>query len=192
MIIEKNKKLSTGEVARLCSATTASVNNWIKSNKIRAYNTPGGQYRILIEDLIQFIIENNMPIPEELKELIKRKILIIDDDNSNINILRDTIEKISDHIEISVSNDGYEALIKAGNIKPDIIFLNSIMSHIDTNRMYENLRSSEILKRTIIIIIEHNNYQKSKSILITKPDEKIEKPLVINKIKTLLQKTLNL
>lgn len=195
MKFDKNKKLSTGEVARLCGATTASVNNWIKSKKIKAYNTPGGQYRILVKDLIKFIRQNNMPVPEELKDLIKKRILIIDNDKTNLQILKRSINEIPLHMDIYTTCEKYSALITLGDMKPDVLFLNYELYGNDTEKIYESIKHFESLSRTIIFIIDggmpyHKNY--SGKIQLYNDDEFIEKPLSIEKIKNILQKTLNL
>ncbi len=191
MTLDKNKKLSTGEVARLCGATTASVNNWIKGNKIKAYNTPGGQYRILVKDLINFIRVNNMPIPEELKDLIKRRLLIIDSNRKNIKILTDSTYSLSNNIEIFSEKNFYEGLILAGDIKPDVLFINMELINInDVDKVYSSITSSNILKKTNIYIIDNVHSLMDK--IYISSDNILKYPLPVSKIKEILQSVLNL
>jgi excisionase family DNA binding protein len=46
----RRKSLSTGDIARYCQVTPATVVNWIKANKLDVYTTPGGQYRMEVEE----------------------------------------------------------------------------------------------------------------------------------------------
>jgi excisionase family DNA binding protein len=46
--------LNTRDVARMYQVTSATVLNWIRSGKLRAYTTPGGHYRVAREDLDTF------------------------------------------------------------------------------------------------------------------------------------------
>jgi len=46
--------LNTRDVARLYHVTGATVLNWIRSGKLKAYTTPGGHYRVAREDLDAF------------------------------------------------------------------------------------------------------------------------------------------
>jgi excisionase family DNA binding protein len=52
--------LSTGQAARFCYVTPESILNWIHSGRLRAQRTAGGQYRILVDDLRRFMVENGM------------------------------------------------------------------------------------------------------------------------------------
>lgn len=57
---DTSKALSTGQAARYCYVTSYTIANWIKSGRLKAQKTMGGQYRILVGDLRQFMIANNM------------------------------------------------------------------------------------------------------------------------------------
>lgn len=45
------------EVANLCGVVNQTAINWIKSGHLKAFTTPGGQFRIYAEDLIAFLEE---------------------------------------------------------------------------------------------------------------------------------------
>jgi len=52
--------LSTGQAAKFCLVTADTIVNWIKHNRLTARRTAGGQYRILVRDLRQFMNEQGM------------------------------------------------------------------------------------------------------------------------------------
>ncbi len=56
------KSLTTGDVARACQVSQATVVNWIHGRGLPAYTTPGGHYRIQAVDLHQFAAQYHMPI----------------------------------------------------------------------------------------------------------------------------------
>lgn len=56
----KNIGLSTGKAAKYCLVTPDTIVNWIKKNRIIARKTMGGQYRILVQDLRNFMIRNGL------------------------------------------------------------------------------------------------------------------------------------
>ena len=56
------KSLTTGDVARACQVSQATVVNWIRGRGLPAYTTPGGHYRIQATDLNQFAAHYRMPI----------------------------------------------------------------------------------------------------------------------------------
>ena len=56
--------LSTGKAAKYCLVTADTVKNWIQAGLLVAQRTAGGQYRVRIDDLRQFMIEREMSVEE--------------------------------------------------------------------------------------------------------------------------------
>jgi excisionase family DNA binding protein len=56
----RGQALSTGQAARFCYVTSDTILNWIRSGRLTAHRTAGGQYRITLEDLRSFMVENGM------------------------------------------------------------------------------------------------------------------------------------
>lgn len=56
------KPLTTGEVARACQVSQATVINWIRDRGLMAFTTPGGHFRVLVDDLQNFASQYRMPI----------------------------------------------------------------------------------------------------------------------------------
>ena len=52
--------LTTGQAARYCLVSPDTIVKWIKAENLPAQRTIGGQFRIFIEDLRQFMIRNDM------------------------------------------------------------------------------------------------------------------------------------
>jgi excisionase family DNA binding protein len=59
--------LTTGQAARYCHVSQATILNWIKKGKLEAYATPGGHYRILLPDFLSFLEMYKMPVDSELR-----------------------------------------------------------------------------------------------------------------------------
>ncbi len=57
-----DKPLTTGEIARICQVSQATVLNWIRDRGLTAFTTPGGHYRVLPADLQAFAARYQMPI----------------------------------------------------------------------------------------------------------------------------------
>ena len=56
------------EVANLCGVVNQTAINWIRNGYLKAFTTPGGQYRVYAEDLIEFLQGRGMRVPAELAE----------------------------------------------------------------------------------------------------------------------------
>lgn len=68
--------LTTGQAAQHCHVSQATIVNWIRDGKLRAYTTPGGHHRIRRSDLVAFLERHSMPIDSELREPNKRVLLV--------------------------------------------------------------------------------------------------------------------
>ena len=57
---------SAMEAARFCGVVNQTAINWIKAGHLKAFKTPGGQFRVYPEDLAAFMESRRMQIPPEL------------------------------------------------------------------------------------------------------------------------------
>jgi excisionase family DNA binding protein len=52
--------LTTGQAARYCLVSPDTIVKWIKAKRLPAQRTVGGQFRIFVDGLRQFMVENEM------------------------------------------------------------------------------------------------------------------------------------
>ena len=60
---EKTIVYSALEVANICGVANQTAINWIRNGYLKAYSTPGGQYRVYADDLVGFMSDRNMRVP---------------------------------------------------------------------------------------------------------------------------------
>ncbi|MCX8066085.1 MAG: response regulator [Candidatus Hydrogenedentes bacterium] len=145
--MESKQSFSTSEVAQFCHVTADTIRKWAEAGKIRVFKTPGGHRRIRREDLIRFLKDNNMPIPEELGNP-GIKILVVDDEKSVISVIRRFLERAQTPFQIEMAMDGFEAGQLVATFQPDIIFLDLRLPGLDgfevTRRIKSNHDTSHI------------------------------------------------
>ena len=70
--------LTTGEVAKYCGVNFRTVIRWIERGHLDAYKLPGrGDNRIPVESFVDFLANNNMPIPEELEGGSQKMVMLV-------------------------------------------------------------------------------------------------------------------
>jgi len=149
MIAEKVSEISplgVGRAAQICRVTTRTINNWIRAGMLKAYATPGGHFRIWPFDLEKFLKAYNMDINFDPTEGRSKRILVVDDDETYAELIRDMLHDKLENCEVSITQDGYEALIMLGEINPDLLVLDLMMPGLDgfkvldllTNRVASN------------------------------------------------------
>jgi len=114
------KIYTTYQIGKFCQVNIRTVIRWIETGKLKAYSTPGGHRRVKWSDLINFLTQNRMPIPRELEEAKKRKVLVVDDDLDFLEIASKVIEKIPD-AEVRTTASGFDAGVLVAEWNPDLI-----------------------------------------------------------------------
>ena len=146
------KIYTTYQIGKFCQVNIRTVIRWIETGKLKAYTTPGGHRRVKWSDLINFLTQNRMPIPKELEEGRKKKILVVDDDPDFLEIAKKILEKIPD-AEVRTTSSGFDAGILVAEWNPDIILLDFIIPDLDGFEVTKKLKSNPKLKKIPIVAV---------------------------------------
>lgn len=149
----RRNSLSTGDIARHCQVTPATVVNWIKAGKLKVYSTPGGQYRMEVKAFLEFLQENKFPVPDELAPASERRILVVDDDEQILELATEALSEHMPNARIETSADGYDALLKIGSFKPHAVVLDLMMPRVDGAEVCRRLRGNQDTKNVFIIAV---------------------------------------
>jgi excisionase family DNA binding protein len=112
------------QAAKYCAISRWTLMKCVNSGELNASRTPGGHYRILREDLENFIIKKNM-YPLLHKHSSNKRILIVDDDLQIQKLLTKILS--SKKYETETASSGFEAGAKVVKLKPDLIILDLFM-----------------------------------------------------------------
>jgi excisionase family DNA binding protein len=109
----KVKIFSALEVANICGVVNQTAINWIKNGHLKAFTTPGGQYRIYAKDLAAFLDNRGMADSgEALQGLLERSnltsLLIAVSDIALNNHLRNEILTVFPDFTIVQAFDGFD------------------------------------------------------------------------------------
>lgn len=132
--------LSVGEVARILRVSKPCVLNWINKGALKAFTTYGGHHRLWASDVKAFLDKAGMDIPFTFEEEHpNRRVLIIDDDPIYTNLMRQVIKTELPGVDVTTTDDGYEALILIGEINPQLVVLDIKMPKLDGFKVLERL-----------------------------------------------------
>jgi len=158
---KKEKKVrifSALEVADICGVVNQTAINWIKNGFLKAFMTPGGQYRVYAEDLLSFLTSRGMRVPEELAESTDNGstsdwILIVDDDESINTLMKRYLVRRIPGATILQAFDGFEAGKQISTSHPGVILLDISLPGIDGHRLCRRIKEDPTLGAPIIIAI---------------------------------------
>jgi excisionase family DNA binding protein len=161
--MEKRRKrpvYSALEVARLCGVVNQTAINWIKSGHLKAFKTPGGQYRVYPEDLADFMASRKMQVPQEIAEAAAQKnknqsktLLIVDDDKGLNSVVAKYLEKTFEGVEIFQAFDGFEAGAICSQAKPGFVILDLDLPGVDGFSLCERLSKDDSFGRPKILVV---------------------------------------
>lgn len=158
---DSNKTIvySALEVANICGVVNQTAINWIRNGYLKAFSTPGGQYRIYLEDLVDFMKDRNMKIPTELLEASQQKksisasILIVDDDRGLNQVVTKFIEKEIPDLSIFQAFDGFEAGAIMAEKKPNIILLDLDLPGVNGEDLFKKINASEEFDKPVVCVM---------------------------------------
>jgi len=147
--------LTVFKASKCCSVSPKTIINWIESGLIKAYKTPGGHRRINRKDLIAFMENQGMPLPDKDKEMEsgRIKILVVDDDPIIVESIVQALEEDEYDYEVISAADGFEAGIQVNHFKPDLILLDIMMPDIKGFDVCKKIKNAPETKDTKIIVL---------------------------------------
>jgi CheY-like chemotaxis protein len=123
------RNLTTGDIAKLCGVNFRTVIRWIQRGHLKAFQLPGrGDNRVQVADFIEFLNENDMPVPEELMP-VGRRVLIVEGDEKIAAAVEKSLR--GSGFETQVATDGFQAGAMAGSFNPGVMIVDVGMKGMD-------------------------------------------------------------
>ncbi len=185
----KSKKpvvFSALEVANICSVVNQTAINWIRSGYLTAFKTPGGQFRVYPDDLLEFMKKREMRIPEELLAVCamsrheNKNLLIVDDDRGLNTVIARYMEKKFDNLTIYQAFDGFDAGSQMTEHPIDCLILDLNLPGVDGFDLCRRISTNSRFNNPAIIVVT------------ALEDADIESRISEYKVKLFLKKPLNL
>ncbi|HVK74832.1 MAG TPA: response regulator [Kofleriaceae bacterium] len=150
--IEPDQLLTSTQVGNLLQVNPSSVKKWVNDGHIVAFRTPGGHRRIRAADLIAFLDQHKIPVPRPLSNAARRRVLAVDDDPIQLKAVGRALKKWSEKVEVSLVDNGIDALVEIGAIKPHALVLDVYMPGIDGIEVCRRLKSNPATKDIAVIV----------------------------------------
>ena len=187
--MSKNKDILTiPQAAEYCGVGRMTMWRWVKDGHIDVSVTPGGHHRIRKEDMESFLLIKGM-YPLAQKHFPRKKILIVDDDESIQKVLTKILSKRK--FETDVASDGFEAGIKVNQFNPDLIIHDLFMPGMDGFEVCKQLKANSLTSH--IKIISYTGYdtkENKEKILNVGADAYMVKPVAHDKLVKKIEKLL--
>jgi len=181
--IKKIRIFSALEVANLCGVVNQTAINWIRNGYLKAFTTPGGQYRIYAEDLISFLDSRGMRVPLELEERFKEdvdwsSVLVVDDDAELNDLLKRWFTRKLAAFAVHQAFDGFEAGRLLAEKRPGFVVLDIDLPGIDGHALCRKIKEDPGFGKPFIIAMTGlDRPEEAQAMLAEGADAFFSKPL---------------
>ena len=157
---EKLVLYSALEVSKICGVVNQTAINWIHSNSLKAFKTPGGQYRVYPDDLATFMKSRNLKVPADVlahctsfSGSTEQSVLIVDDDEGLNSVISKFLGKRFPSMQIFQAFDGFDAGMKISENKPSCIVLDLDLPGINGFDLCRRIKSGKNLGNPEIVVV---------------------------------------
>ncbi len=166
--------LTTGEIARYCKVSFTTVHRWIDQGHLKAYQNPGGgNHRIEVQDFVDFLHQNSMPIPRELQGRPAR-VLIVDDEPAVTRSIQRALRNAG--FETEIASDGFKAGLLLESFAPTVMALDLKMPGMSGLEVIKQVRSTPHLAHIKILIVSGLVQEELDEALAAGADDVLVKP----------------
>jgi len=151
---------STKEAASLLGVSHRTVQLWVESGVLQAWKTAGGHRRILLTSVHRLVAQRNHAVtgghaaPEAAATAkAGRRIVMADDDATLLRLYELEISGWGLGAQLIKARDGFDALIRIGEARPDLLISDLNMPGMDGFRMVRTLRADPRYGSMAIIVI---------------------------------------
>jgi excisionase family DNA binding protein len=149
--MSKKDVFTTGEAAKICKVSQQTIIRCFDNGSLKGFRVPGSRFRRIPRDkLLSFMNDNG--IPTDVLDSGKRKVLIVDDDETLVDLMVDAFERDT-RFEIRTANNGFDAGMQVKEFRPDLVVLDVMLPDINGKEVCQRVRSDESLETVKIICI---------------------------------------
>jgi len=163
--LKKEKRLKSEvmytsvEAARLLGVTPRTIQIWADSGVLTARKTSGGHRRFqesVLEAFLQKLETDQQPVEEKQNSQSgqeKYRVLIAEDEPDLRSLYEMTMQAWNLPMDLKVVKDGYEALIRLGIDRPDMLITDLNMPNMDGFHMLSTICSTSKAFNTEVVVV---------------------------------------
>ncbi|MBN01182.1 MAG: regulator [Planctomycetaceae bacterium] len=181
MFVAMKTVFTTGEAAKICKVSQQTIIRCFDSGQLKGFRVPGSRFRRIPRDqLFAFMKDNG--IPTEALESGKRKVLIVDDDEELVELLKDTFER-DGRFDIRTANNGFDAGMLVKEFRPDLVVLDVMLPDINGREVCVRVRSDSTLDEVKIVCISGMvEADKVADLKAAGANDFVQKPFAVDKL----------
>jgi len=172
------------EVANICGVVNQTAINWIRNGHLKAFTTPGGQYRIYAKDLAAFLDKRGMSASGEVLQIVIENAnwntFLIAADKSINDHMRPEIAHLLPEYSVIQAYDWFEVGRKMTEEKPGFVLLDAELAGVEIPRFLRTVKEDPVFGKPYIFLLGNNQRIEGSSPYLA--DLHLAKPLDLGKL----------
>ncbi len=152
-----NDVMTTREAGETLGVAVRTVQLWVEAGVLPAWRTAGGHRRIARGAVEKLMSERKHDLAPELaqEQASQRplKLLLVEDDVHMSRLFKDVVASWRFPVELTSANDGFEGLVRIGEIEPDVVITDLVMPGMDGFAMLRALTKPDVKAVAIKLIV---------------------------------------
>lgn len=190
MNLNVKKTLTTGEIAKYCDVHYRTVIRWIERGQMRAHQLPGrGDNRVQLEDFIDFLNNNGLPIPDEFQQTMMDVLVLSAEERTSVALCQLLHQQGYSALKCT---DSFEAGMLIGLFKPKLLLMDAAVPGMSGLIALKSLRKHKSLNTCRAILLTGSSGSDSAqeamhagaNVVLTKP---ISDLVLLDKVNYLLK-----
>ncbi len=144
---------TTRTAARQLGVSLRTVQLWVDSGILQAWKTPGGHRRVTISSVKKLLQQGTSQQVQHSSQDQSFVVLLIEDDADLLRFYEQTINSWELPLILVTAENGYEGLMRIGELHPNLIITDLIMPGLDGFDMIHSLRANPLLSNTDVIVM---------------------------------------
>jgi len=150
---------STRQAAELIGVSHRTIQLWVENGALQAWKTAGGHRRISRESIQKLVAQRHAavappaPYAPRASSTGRGRILVVDDDATLLRLYELEISTWDLDAEVTKAGNGFEALIRIGEQRPDVLISDLSMPGMDGFRMIRTLRADPAYSAMAIVVV---------------------------------------
>ena len=179
------------EVANICGVVNQTAINWIRNGHLKAFTTPGGQYRIYAKDLAAFLDKRGMSASGEVLQVMMENAdwstLMIAADQSVNDTLKAELGRLFPEHTIVQASDWFEIGRKITEEKPGFVLLDAELPGVDISRFIRTVKNDPFFGKPYILLLTGSVNTVESGYGHGHADAVLTKPLDIGKLEAVIR-----
>jgi excisionase family DNA binding protein len=136
--------MTTREAGETLGVAVRTVQLWVEAGVLPAWRTAGGHRRIAraaVEKLMAERQSDLSPVKGQLDAALSTfKLLLVEDDPSLLRLFTGVVASWNFPVALSTATNGFEGLVRIGEMRPDIVVTDLVMPGMDGFEMLRALK----------------------------------------------------